>query len=105
MQRFTELFLKLDQTTRTSEKLEALREYFKSAPLADSVWAVYLMTGHKIGRTVSATLLRKWVGEEAGLPAWLVDECYHLVGDLSETISLLAPAGTSAPCPPALHVL
>src|SRR5207253_10945365 len=34
----------------------------------------------------------------------LVDECYHLVGDLSETISLLIPDNPQTPpSPPSLH--
>jgi DNA ligase-1 len=103
MKQFTELFLELDRTTRTSEKLEALRGYFRTAPPADAVWAVYLLTGRKIGRAVSFRLLRNWAAEIAGYPAWLFDECYHLVGDLSETLSLILPIDTENVRPPTLH--
>jgi DNA ligase-1 len=34
--------------------------------------------------------------ELTGLPSWLFDECYHTVGDLGETLSLLVPEGKSA---------
>src|SRR5205814_1939646 len=96
MQQFTELYLKLDRTTRTSEKLEALREYFRAAPPADAIWAIYIMTGRKIGRTVSWRQLRDWAAEVSGYSTWLVDECYTLVGDLSETLSLLIPSDSQA---------
>src|SRR5262249_53347378 len=103
MQRFTELYLALDRTTRTSEKLEALRRYFEAAPPRDAIWALYVLTGRKIGRTVNWRQLRDWAAEVAEYPTWLVDECYHLVGDLSETISLLIPFDSTESAPPALH--
>jgi DNA ligase-1 len=105
MRRFTELFIRLDRTTRTSEKLAALRDYFRTAPPADAVWAVYLMTGRRIGRTVSFRLLRDWVAEVSGYPQWLVDECYTLVGDLSETLSLLLAGKSDGSLAPPLHEL
>jgi DNA ligase-1 len=105
MEKFTQLYLQLDQTTRTSEKLEALANYFRSAPPQDAIWAVYLMTGRKIGRTISFRLLRDWVGEISQMPTWMVDECYTLVGDLSETLSLLLGDAPGEDTPPTLHNL
>src|SRR5262245_53163042 len=103
MERFTQLYLELDRTTRTSEKLEALKRYFRAAPPRDAIWAIYIMTGRKIGRTVSWRQLRDWAADVSQFPTWLVDECYHLVGDLSETISQLIPFDAPQACPPALH--
>jgi hypothetical protein len=40
MQAFAELYAALDETTRTNEKVAALRRYFSSAMPADAVWAV-----------------------------------------------------------------
>src|SRR5206468_104055 len=105
MKQFTDLFIELDRTTRTSEKVEALRTYFRTAPSRDAIWAVYIMTGHRIGRTVSFRQLRDWAAEVSGHRAWLVDECYHLVGDLSETLSLILPEASEHTCAPALHVI
>lgn len=105
MKQFTDLFIELDRTTRTSEKLEALRAYFRTAPPRDAIWAVSILTGRRIGRTVSFRQLRDWAAEASGHPAWLVDECYHLVGDLSETLSLILPPDSQHACPPALHVI
>jgi DNA ligase 1 len=104
MQQFTELYLKMDRTTRTSEKLAAMVDYFRVAPPEDAIWAVYLMTGRKIGRTVSFRMLRNWVSEISGYPGWMVDECYTFVGDLSETLSLLLPGAAENTPAPALHV-
>lgn len=104
MKQFTDLFIELDRTTRTSEKVEALRAYFRTAPPRDAIWAVYIMTGRRIGRTVSFRQMRDWAAEVSGHPAWLVDECYHLVGDLSETLSLILPEDSEQACPPPLHV-
>lgn len=103
MQRFTELYLKMDQTTRTNEKLAAMVDYFRSAPPEDAIWAVYLMTGRKIGRTVSFRQMRDWTSEVSGYPAWMVDECYTFVGDLSETLSMLLPGEVENTPAPALH--
>jgi DNA ligase-1 len=103
MKAFTDLFIDLDRTTRTSEKLEALRSYFRTAPPRDAIWAVYIMTGRRIGRTVSFRQLRDWAVEVSNHPAWLIDECYHLVGDLSETLSLIIPGDDDHACPPPLH--
>jgi DNA ligase-1 len=105
MKQFADLFINLDRTTRTSEKLEALRAYFRSAPARDAIWAAYIMTGRRIGRTVSFRQLRDWASEVSGHPAWLVDECYTLVGDLSETLSLIIPGNSDQSCPPSLHVI
>src|SRR5580704_12707526 len=105
MKQFTDLFIALDRTTRTSEKLEALRDYFRTAPAADAIWAAYLMTGRKIVRTVSFRLLRDWAAEVSGYPAWLVDECYTLVGDLSETLSLILAGRSDGAGAPGLREL
>jgi DNA ligase 1 len=88
---FTQLYRRLDATTRTSEKLGALRDYFREAPPEDAAWALALFTGRRPKRAVSHTELRETAAAEAGLPLWMVDACYDAVGDLSETVSLLAP--------------
>ncbi|MDP9066019.1 MAG: ATP-dependent DNA ligase, partial [Pseudomonadota bacterium] len=59
----------------------------------DAAWAVYVLIGRRLKRSVGPALLRTWLFEEAGLPQWLVDETYASVGDLAETIALLVPAG------------
>jgi len=91
MKRFVELFNSLDQTTKTNLKVEALKEYFATAPHRDAAWAAYLLAGKKVGKSLSSRRLRDWVSQIANYPAWLVEECFVAVGDLSETLALLLP--------------
>jgi DNA ligase 1 len=88
---FTQLYLRLDATKRTAEKVLALESYFASAPPEDAAWALFFLTGRKVKRAVNTRLLREWVAAEAGLPLWLVEECYEAVGDLAEALALLLP--------------
>jgi DNA ligase-1 len=96
MKRFAALFATLDATTRTGEKTAALAGYFRDAPEADRVWTVALLTGRRPRRAVTATELRLWAAEAAGIPDWLFEESYGVVGDLAETIALLLPAPEAA---------
>lgn len=92
MKAFSELFLRIDQTAATNEKIAALVDYFGAAEAQDAIWAVALLSGRRPKRTVKTSELWKWSGELSGLPEWLQAESYHIVGDLAETISLLLPA-------------
>ncbi|MEM9883864.1 MAG: ATP-dependent DNA ligase, partial [Planctomycetota bacterium] len=106
MRRFTQLFIEVDRTTRTSEKTAALRRYFEEAPAEDAVWALRVLTGQKLIRAVPYPRLRAWAAEAAGLEPWLFNACYGVVGDLSETLSLVlppAPAPGSGPSDEPLH--
>jgi len=103
MKAFTELYLALDQTTKTNEKVEALTRYFRLAAPADAAWAVYLLSGRKPRQIVPVAKLRAWAAAEAGLADWLFEESYHAVGDLAETIALVLPANEQASELP-LHV-
>jgi len=105
LKHFAELFHALDATTRTSEKVDALEAYFRSAPPDDAAWAVSVLSGRKVGKAISSKLLREWASEASGYPAWLVDESYHVVGDLSETLSLLVPSPADGDYAPPLHEL
>ena len=93
MQRFTELYQALDETTKTSRKLAALTEYFQNAAPEDAIWAIYFLNGSKLSRVIKTSHLRAWACEAARVSDWMFDECYEIVGDLAETIALLLPAG------------
>ena len=93
MKRFSALFQALDQTTRTNAKVAALAEYFAKAPEPDRVWTIALLSGRRPKRTVTTTRLREWAAEKAGIPLWLFEEAYPIVGDLAETIALVLPEG------------
>ncbi len=93
MRRFAALFESLDTTTSTTAKVEAMAGYFSSVGPSDAAWAAYILIGRRAKRSVGPALLRKWLLQEANLPAWLVEETYASVGDLAETIALLVPSG------------
>lgn len=91
MKLFSQLFVELDQSNKTSDKIEALKKYFLSASDTDKLWTIALFTGKRPKRQVNTRLLRDWCCEWAGIPEWLFEESYHSVGDLAETLSLLLP--------------
>ena len=91
MKRFAALFQALDQTTSTNAKVAELAEYFETAPPQDRLWTIALFSGRRPKRTVTATKLREWAAELAGIPQWLFEEAYPIVGDLAETIALILP--------------
>ena len=94
MKAFARLFVALDETTRTSEKVAAMAGYFSSALPADAAWAVHFLSGERPRRLVPVRRLADWAMQESGVPDWLFEECYQAVGDLAETIALLLPAAT-----------
>ena len=93
MKRFAHLFQRLDRSTATLDKRAALVDYLREAPPTDAVWGLWLLSGRKIGgaRAKLATTgeLRAWIADVATTPPWLVDDAYHHVGDLAETLTLL----------------
>ena len=108
MKRFTELYLELDASNRTTAKVAALKRYFAEAPPADAAWAVFLLTGQRLKRTAKTADLREWASACCGFPLWMVEECYGHVGDLAETLALLLAnreTAQTAPDVPALAEL
>ena len=91
MKDFVALFTALDRTTRTLPKVAALAAYFRTAPEEDRLWTIALLSGRRPRRAVNATQLRLWAAERAGIPLWLFEESYPVVGDLAETIALVLP--------------
>lgn len=94
MKAFADLIKTLDQTTKTKQKIEALVQFFSVAEPSDQVWAIALLSNKRPKRTITTNLLREWAAISAQIPAWLFEESYHVVGDLAETIALLAPLPT-----------
>ncbi len=103
MKAFATLFNRIDQTTRTTVKVAALAEYFATAPEQDRLWTIALFSGRRPKRAVTTTRLREWAAERAGLPLWLVEEAYPVVGDLAETIALILPPPTRTSDHPLTH--
>jgi DNA ligase-1 len=91
MKAFAALFLDIDRTNKTNEKVELLKQYFLSAPDKDKTWALALFTGRRPSFKVNSTQMQQWAAGEAQIPDWLFRESYNSVGDLGETISLVLP--------------
>jgi ATP-dependent DNA ligase len=91
MKHFTNLYTALDETTKTNDKVGAMVRYFRSAAPEDAAWAVYFLSGRKPRQAVPSKRLYAWTLEASRLPAWLVEESLHAVGDVAETIALLVP--------------
>lgn len=94
MNAFTTLYLRLEESNKTNDKVDALVDYFKSTPNASAAWGLFFLMGNRLKRVVNTRLQREWIAEHTKTPLWLVEECYTTVGDLSETMSLLLPRRT-----------
>ena len=97
MKRFAQLFSALDRTNRTNEKVALLEGYFRETPPGDGVWALQFLCGRTLPRAVPTRSLWHWAAEAAQVPVWLLDECYHAVGDMAETIALVLPDSPPGP--------
>lgn len=103
MKLFASLFTALDETTKTNAKIDALVEYFKTAPPEDAIWTVSFLIGRKPRQIVPTRKLMQWAGEAAAIPDWLFEASYDVVGDLAETITLVLPGNAGASERP-LHI-
>lgn len=91
MELFVQLYRRIDSTTSTLAKVQALVDYFEIAPDQDKLWTIALFTHRRPKRTIKVSFLRQWAAEIANLPNWLFEESYHIVGDLAETVALILP--------------
>jgi len=91
MKAFAQLFLSLDETNKTNEKVKVLKDYFNSVPDTDKMHMLALFTGRKPKRFINSTQIRTWAMEVSNIPPWLFAESYQVVGDLAETMALLMP--------------
>lgn len=96
MQDFVRLYRDLDASTRTTDKVAVLADYFRGADAADAAWVLALLGGRPPRRVVPSALLKRAAGQVAGVSDWLFDECYRVAGDLAETIALLLPPGSGS---------
>src|SRR3954469_962556 len=96
MKAFAQLFLSLDETNKTNEKVKVLKDYLNCVPDTDKMHMLALFTGRKPKRVINATQIRTWANAVTGIPVWLFEESYHIVGDLAETMALLMPQNTES---------
>ncbi|HET7217071.1 MAG TPA: ATP-dependent DNA ligase [Vicinamibacterales bacterium] len=97
MTRFALLYDAIDRTTSTNAKVAAMTEYFRSAPAADAAWAVFFLTGRRLKRLVPYAAINDWTLAATGLEAWMLEECYAVVGDGAETAALVLDQVPSIP--------
>ncbi len=90
MKRAAALFDALDATASTNAKVDALAAYFREATDQDKLWTIALLSGRRPKRPVTSTQLRQWAAEISGIPDWLFEASYHVVGDFAETVTLIA---------------
>jgi DNA ligase 1 len=90
MKSFAHLFEILESSNKSNVKLRALKAFFDAEKDEEKLWLLALFSGKKPSRPVKTSLLREWCAEMSGLPLWLLEESYHIAGDLAETLSLLA---------------
>lgn len=91
MKRFAQLISQLELSNKTNDKIAALVAYFNEAQDIDKPYVIAMFTGKRPKRPVSTTLIKEWALSLSAIPEWLFAECYHNVGDLSETIALILP--------------
>ncbi|HEY0872519.1 MAG TPA: ATP-dependent DNA ligase [Vicinamibacterales bacterium] len=89
MRQFALLYDAIDSTTSTNAKVAAMVRYFSSAPPADAAWAVFFLTGRRLKRLLQYAVIHEWTIAATGLPGWLIEECYSVVGDGAETAALV----------------
>lgn len=91
MRRFTELFVSIDQTTKTNAKVSAIVNYLANSDDRSALYAIALLIGNRPRRPVKTAALKAWAASAAGIPDWLFETSYHIVGDLAEAIALALP--------------
>ncbi len=92
MRNFVKLIKEIDSSTSSNRKIEALVHYLiVESNEKDKLWLVAFFTGRKPSRGLSSSQLRTIIAELTQLPLWLIEDTYHSVGDLAETMALLAP--------------
>jgi DNA ligase 1 len=94
---FARLFERIDRTTSTNAKVEAMAEYFTAAPPADAAWAVFFLTGRRLKRLIPGAAIRDWTLAATALEPWMLDECYAVVGDGAETAALMLDQAIGPP--------
>ena len=93
---FARLFERIDHTTSTNAKVDAMAEYFAGAPPDDAAWAAFFLTGRRLKRLIPSASIRDWTLAATGFEEWMIGECYSVVGDGAETAALMLDQVTSS---------
>ena len=101
---FVGLFSALDTSHSTHAKRDALVEFIQTADPLESALGVEALTGRIKKNRLRPSFLRKTGMLGFNEQAWLFEECYATVGDLSETLAILFASPEKKPhfCKPVL---
>ncbi len=91
MKRFAQLIDQIDQTTKSNDRIKYIVDFLHDVNDEDKLWFVALFSGKRPKGIIKTSLIKEWIVEITNLPEWLFEQSYHVVGDLAETIALLAP--------------
>src|SRR5499433_3086994 len=91
MNRFAELLDRLSYEPGRNAKLRLIAEYLRSTPDPERGWALAALTGVLTFKHAKGGMIRALITERTD-PV-LFELSYDYVGDLSETVALMWPAG------------
>jgi DNA ligase-1 len=89
VQSFTELYEAVSETSRSEQKITLLTKYLSTVSSEEFGWAVFLLRGGSYRGPIKTKQLGEWAAELTGIPLWLLEESYSVVGDLAETVALV----------------
>jgi DNA ligase 1 len=92
MNRFAELLDRLAYEPGRNAKLRLIADYLRSTPDPERGWALAALTGVLTFKHAKAGIIRGLIAERTDPTLFALS--YHYVGDLSETVALMWPAGT-----------
>jgi len=96
MRRYAQLMVDVDQTSKTSVKVDNIICYLENTSDTDKLYAIALLLDGIPTRLTSLSQIKEWAIDLSGVPSWLFDESVHVVGDLAETIALLIPQSSDS---------
>src|SRR3954469_14050704 len=91
MNRFASLLDRLAYEPRRNAKLRLMADYFRHTPDPERGWALAALTGVLSFRHAKPGIIRALIAER--VDPVLFGMSYDYVGDLSETVALMWPAG------------
>ena len=93
MKAFQSLFRRLDNTTKTSLKEQALQAFFDDADDDVVIHGIHALLGKRDDAPASTSQMKDALKQVIDIDDWMYRRCYEEVGDTAETISLLLPVG------------
>ena len=67
MNKFSQLFNDLDESTKTNDRLDHLVKYLIESAPEDSIWVCWFLAGNRIKGAIKTSELRTFASERSGL--------------------------------------